>query len=87
MISYKSNLYSVPPKYAGRYLTAQIYDNYLHLYDSTNLVAIHGISSKKINYLTQIAEQAHIFRSVDIQSKAQENLKLLGELYDNKQSI
>ncbi len=70
MVSYKSNLYSVPPEYACKYLTAQIYDEYLHLYDSTNLIAIHEISNKKINYLTQhyeqIAQWSHAFSNVDI---------------------
>ncbi len=46
MISCKSNLYSVPPEYVGKYITAQIYDEYLHLYDNTNLIAIHEISSR-----------------------------------------
>ena len=87
MISCKSNLYSVPPEYVGKYITAQIYDEYLHLYDNTNLIAIHEISSKKINYLIrhyeQIAEKSHVFSNLDIQKRAQENLKILGELYDN----
>ena len=33
MITYGSNQYSVPPKYLGKRLVLQVYDNYLYVYD------------------------------------------------------
>jgi hypothetical protein len=40
-------------KYIGKYLNLQVYDNHLHVYYNTSLVAIHPISSKKLNYLEE----------------------------------
>lgn len=49
MISYKTNLYSVPSEYIDKILTIQVYDSQIHLYYNKNLVAIHDISKRKIN--------------------------------------
>lgn len=46
MITYHSNQYSVPPEYIGKTLNLQVYDNHLHVYYNTTLVAVHAISSK-----------------------------------------
>ena len=51
MISYLSNQYSVPPEYKGKQLQLQVYDNQIHLYYNTKLVADHSINNKKLNYL------------------------------------
>ena len=47
MITYRSNQYSVPPKYLGKRLVLQVYDNYLYVYYNTELIVIHPISAKK----------------------------------------
>lgn len=88
MITYRANQYSVPPKYAGKQLRLQVYDNYLHLYHNTTLVAMHEISSRKLNYLEQhyieISSLTLKNSSCDIPSIAKENLKQIGALYQHE---
>lgn len=50
LITYKGNEYSVPPKYINKTLKVREVDNKLHIYNNTDLVIIHDISYKKINY-------------------------------------
>ena len=50
MTTYRSNQYSVPPKYLGKRLVLQVYDDYLYVYYNTELIVIHLISAKKLNY-------------------------------------
>lgn len=50
LIYYKGSEYSVPPKYINKTLKLKELENKLHIYDSTNLVTIHEISTQKINY-------------------------------------
>lgn len=88
MIIYHSNQYSVPPEYMGKRLSLQVHDNYLHLYDNTNLVAMHEISSKKLNYLEQhyiaVSSLTLKNRNCDIPAIAKENLKQIGALYQHE---
>jgi len=85
MISFKGNQYSVPPKYMNQTLQLQVYDNQIHIYSNTNLVTIHSLSSKRLNYLeehyTQIAKMTLPFDDDKIQNFAKENLKKIGERY------
>src|SRR5699024_4983319 len=48
MFSYKSNMYSVPAGYIGKSVGLQIYDNQIHVYYSTDLIAKHHISQQKL---------------------------------------
>ncbi len=41
MITYKSRMYSVPPKYIGKQL--QDYDNQIHLYYNTDFIKYHDL--------------------------------------------
>lgn len=50
LITYKGIEYSVPPKYINKTLKVKEIDNKLHIYNNTELVIIHDISDKKINY-------------------------------------
>ena len=88
MITYHSNQYSVPPEYIGKTLNLQVYDNHLHVYYNTTLVAVHAISSKKLNYLEQhyiaISEITLKNRNCDINAIARENLKQIGVLFQNE---
>ena len=88
MITYHSNQYSVPPEYIGKTLNLQVYDNHLHVYYNTTLVAVHAISSKKLNYLEQhyiaISEITLKNRNCDINAVARENLKQIGALFQNE---
>lgn len=88
MITYHSNQYSVPPEYIGKTLNLQVYDNHLHVYYNTTLVAVYAISSKKLNYLEQhyiaISEITLKNRNCDINAVARENLKQIGALFQNE---
>ena len=87
MISYKSNQYSVPPEYIGKILQIQVYDNQVHLYYNTDLVAVHNVSEKRLNYLEShyidIMGRTLPFGNETIEEIARKNLKTIGERYDN----
>lgn len=84
MISYKSNQYSVPAKYRGKKVGLQVYDDQLWIYYSTELIAQHPISNKKLNY-----QEAHYQEALgvsmpcfpDIDDLAKRNLAAIGEVY------
>ena len=89
MITYKNNLYSVPPEYLDKNLQLQVYDNHLHLYYSTKLVAVHKISDKKLNYIENhyieiLNRNLKYKNKEDIEAVAKENLKKIGERYENR---
>ena len=85
MITYKNSQYSVPPEYIGKEMKLQVYDNYIHIYHNTTLVTLHSISLKKLNYHEKhyiaIAQQSHSFPKEDIESRAKENLSVIGDVY------
>lgn len=85
MVTYKNSQYSVPPEYIGKEMKLQVYDNYIHIYYNTNLVTLHSLSSKKLNYHEEhyiaIAQQSHSFKKEDIESRAKENLSAIGDVY------
>ena len=78
MITYRSNQYSVSPKYLGKRLVLQVYDNYLHVYYNTELIVIHPVSAKKLNYTQDhyvaISKQTFKDPAMDIEKIAKENL-------------
>lgn len=89
MITYKGNPYSTLPEYIGKRLILQSYDNQIHLYFNTNLVAIHDISTKRFNYLKEhyieICKQTLDFKDeTQIEEIALENLKVIGVKYKNE---
>lgn len=88
MISYKSNQYSLPTEYIGKTVTLQVEDNYLYLYDTTQLIVKHKITNKKLNYLKEhyqeITKKTMPYKDeVDIKEFSKENLKKIGALFDN----
>lgn len=90
MITYKGNQYSLPPEYIDKRLQLQVYDNQLHLYFNTNLVAVHLISNKKMNYLKEhymeILKKTLPFENEDIEKIAKENLNKIGERYNDNRT-
>ena len=85
LISFKSNFYSVPPEYINKTLKLQVYDNRLHLHFNTKEVAIHNISTNKLNYqfdhYVADIKKTLPFNDDKIADIAKENLKLIGERY------
>lgn len=88
MISYRSNLYSVPPEYIGKKLKLQTYDGQLHLYYNTTLVTMHTVVASKLNYHFEhyhaISEKTLGYRHNEITQLAKDNLKMIGEVYSNE---
>jgi transposase len=86
LICFKSNFYSVPPEYIGSTLKLQVYDNKIHVYNSTNLIALHDISNQKLNYTLKdyIALSGLTFNSkyIDINKLAKDNLNKIGDIYN-----
>lgn len=86
MFYYKGCQYSVPPEYVGKTVSLQVYDGYIHVYCNTNLITMHPLSTKKLNYMSEhyaaIARKSHIFKEEHILDRAKENLKIIGKVYD-----
>lgn len=87
MISYKSRMYSVPPKYIDKQLQLQVYDNQLHLYYNTELVTVHIISESRMNYHKEhyedILAETLPHDQNRIKEIAKENLENIGARYKN----
>ncbi len=85
LVSYKGSKYSVPAAYIGKTLFYEVIEQHLHLYDNTQQVACHPVSSQKLNYLPH-HYQEHLGRTQpyadDIAARSRENLKKLGGLYN-----
>ncbi len=87
MVSFKSNLYSVPPGYVGKTVGLQVYDNKIHVYYNTDLIAEHPISNQKMNfkethYIESLSKQLHY--KDDIEELAIRNLSAISEVYKNE---
>lgn len=86
MISYQSNQYSVPPEYVNKTLKIQVYDDQIHVYYNTKLVALHTRSTRKLNYKEEHYIETYRQTSVsfdedNLEAIAKENLKKIGERY------
>ena len=86
LFSYKGNLYSVPPEYVDQDVTLQTYDDYIHVYSNTKLIALHPFSDRKINYqeehYLELAHKTRSFAEKNISARAKENLKAIGAVYE-----
>ena len=51
LFHYKGSKYSVPQKYINKTLKVKEIDNKLYVYYNKDLIKIHDISDKKINYV------------------------------------
>ena len=81
LVKFKGNEYSVPMKYINKRVKLVQIENILHIYFTTELVRMHNISNKLINYNTEDYTEAlkHSIRNkdLDINKISEENLKLL----------
>lgn len=80
LINYKNSKYSVPSKYINKNVTLKVIDNQLHIYFNTDLIAVHEITDKKINYkqdhYKELLSQS-MKNSDDIDNIARDNLNQL----------
>lgn len=87
MITYQSNQYSVPPEYKGKTVGLQIYDNHIHVYYNTTLIARHPISQMKLNYDPSHYEKVlamNMYEGIDTDEWSKINLKAIGEVYKDE---
>jgi len=87
MFSYKSNMYSVPAGYIGKTVGLQVYDNQIHVYYNTDLIAKHNISQQRMNYkenhyIDALAKQLPY--KDNIEELAMKNLAAINEVYKNE---
>lgn len=86
---YKGKRYSVPIKFIDRILDIQENDNKLYVYYNKNLITIHDISQKNINYKEEhyIEGLTSILKNKDqleIENMAKQNLEKLDRLCEVK---
>lgn len=84
MITYKSNQYSVPAEYKGKTVGLQVYDDHIHVYYNTDLIAQHRVSKKVLNYKAEHYTDM-LTRGMpnypDIDELAKKNLLAMDEVY------
>ena len=52
LVYFKGNKYSVPPDYIGKIVNLKVNENYLYIYYITDVISVHEITGKKVNYLS-----------------------------------
>lgn len=84
LVYFRGNQYSVPPQFANKTVQIKEQDNKLYIYNNTDLIAMHDISSKKINYLEEHYKlglaQAFNTSCKNIEQNAKSNLALMDKL-------
>jgi len=82
LINYKGKKYSVPPKYIGKEVLLKQTEKELHIYFNTELISIHQINSKNINYKTKDYRtlMAQSFKDEEkLEKVIEENLNILDQ--------
>lgn len=85
MIYYKGKRYSVPHKFIDKTLKVRDLDNKLYIYNNTELIRIHQLSKKNINYCEEdykniMLEKLHYKDNNEVEAFAMHNLGLLDNL-------
>lgn len=78
LVTYHNCKYSVPPEYIGKPVRLLVSDNTLHIYFSTDLIAVHVLSPKRLNYQKDHYQQllAQTMKDADaVAELAESNLK------------
>ncbi|MBY0099731.1 IS21 family transposase [Mesobacillus maritimus] len=87
MVTYQSNQYSVPAEYKGKTVGLQVYDDQIHIYYNTDLIAQHKISQIRLNYKKEHYVEAlseSLGRFPDIKELARKNLQAISEVYKSE---
>ena len=83
MVTYSKCKYSVPSAYIGKPVRLQVHSDKLCIYYSTDLIATHTLTSKRLNYRPEDYKQlltGKIRNNDFIEELAQANLKRMDEL-------
>lgn len=86
---YKGSQYSVSPKYINKTLKVKEIDNKLYIYYNTDLVIMHELSNKKINYdkssyIETLKSSMHNKSDKYIEDLAEKNLRIFDEIANLK---
>ena len=86
MITVRSNFYSVPSVYIGKTVQYQIHDSRIYVYSGTNLIAVHDISDRKLNYTLEHYTDVLSFRYIgkgsdEVSELAKQKLEIIGGVY------
>ena len=89
LIYYKGSQYSVPPKYINKTLKIKVDNNKLYIYDNTNLIQVHVLTNKTINYNNSDYKELLVSSmpykaEKDINEMAKKNLELFEHLINNE---
>ena len=82
MISYMNNKYSVPFEYIGKPVNIRVNSDKLEIFLGTELIAMHELSTKKLNYAKEHYVQllSHYVKDNDAVAKmAEENLRQMDD--------
>ena len=89
LVDFKGSKYSVPKKYINKRVKLLQVNDKLHIYFNTELITIHDISNKKINYDYNHYKEALNTtiknKDLDIEKIAKDNLKLIDEGINNNE--
>ena len=83
MVTYMKNKYSVPADYIGKPVRLKVFNESLQIYYSTDLIATHSLSDKRLNYKKEHYTQllsGYIKNDDDIAALAEMNLRQMDAL-------
>jgi hypothetical protein len=83
MVTYNKCKYSVPPAYIGKPVRIQVKQSKLYIYYSTDLIATHSLSDKRLNYHKNDYKQLLDGKIKDddaIEELAERNLRQMDQL-------
>ena len=83
MVTYNKSKYSVPAEYIGKPVRLQVTNDILQIYYSTELIASHHLSNKKLNYNKSHYKQLlsnHIKDNETVEELAERNLRQMDSL-------
>ena len=83
MVTYMKNKYSVPADYIGKPVRLKVFNESLQIYYSTDLIATHSLSDKRLNYKKEHYTQllsGYIKNDDDIAALAEINLRQMDAL-------
>ena len=81
MVTYNKCKYSVPADYIGKPVNLRVTADKLHIYYSTDIIATHALSAKRLNYKPDHYKQllaGHV-KPDNLDDMAEANLKQMDE--------
>jgi hypothetical protein len=83
MVTYKKSKYSVPAEFIGKPVRLKVFNEMLHIYYSTDIIAMHPLSDKRLNYKKEHYTQllsGYMKNDDEIAALAEKNLRQMDTL-------